>query len=88
MYRDVGDGLLEMECTLAINSELLDHEAPLFYKYIVTSQHKGDSLPYEFLHGAQGGGRIVDRKLFIPKEKFTIKGNIHTCTFTCTCMHS
>lgn len=75
MYRDVGDGLLEMECTVPIDSELLDHEAPLFYKYIVHSRQKGDSLPFEFLHGAQGGGRIVDRKLFIPKEKFATKGN-------------
>jgi hypothetical protein len=68
-----------MECTLAIDSDLLKNQAPVCYKYLIFSQRKGDAgfNPYEILHGAPGGGQIVDRKIFIPSKKFYPKG---TCT--------
>ena len=65
-----------MECTLTVDSDLLKHQAPVCYKYRVYSQRKGDTefKPYEFLHGAPGGGHIVNRKIFIPSKKFHPKG--------------
>ena len=79
-FRDVGDGLCEMEGRVTIDSDLLKHQAPLTYKYLIYSSQKGgeDDSPYEFLHDAPGhawgGTKIVDRKFVMSREKFVTKG--------------
>ena len=74
--RDLGDGLLEMEYTLRIDSDLLKHGGPISYKYLVYSQRdESEASPYEFLHGAPGGrGKIINRKLSINVKDFKEKG--------------
>ena len=79
-FRDVGDGLCEMEGRVTVDSDLLKYQAPLWYKYRIYSSQKSTSgdeeNPYEFLHSAPGHawGQVVDRKFIIHKDNFVTKG--------------
>ena len=75
-YRDVGDGLFEMEYTVVIDSNLLKQFGPISYKYLVHSKRdEGETSPYEFLHGAPGGrGPVINRKLVIEAKDFKQSG--------------
>ena len=65
-----------MECTIAIDSDLLKHAGPIHYKYLVYFQRDDKEVsPYEMLHGAPGSkGGVVNRKLVIEMKDFRESG--------------
>ena len=73
---DLGNGLLEMECTLPIDSTLLRHGGPIGYKYrVYTCRDESEASVYEFLHGAPGGrGDVINRRLEISPKDFKDQG--------------
>ncbi len=77
LYRDLGDGLWEMRCTLVIEAKLLqDH--PLPYKYVVFSpkMEKVDDC-YEFLHSYASAN--PNRSLVLRKAKCKTKDGPGKC---------
>jgi hypothetical protein len=75
LSRDLGNGLLEMECTLPIDSTLLKHGGPISYKYLIYTRDESVASAFEFLHGAPGGrGYVINRRLEISPKDFKDQG--------------
>ena len=83
LYRDVGDGLFEMNCTLHIDVNILKDQASIPYKYVVySSSTERNEKPHEFLYGAEGRGEIVNRCLMIPAQNFCPGGkHVNVCAY-------
>lgn len=78
-FRKVDNGLWEIQCTIRIDASILTGQQSVPYKYVVHSPNRTqtgeDQVPHEFLHGAHGGGEIVNRCLFVPFERFQTGDN-------------
>ena len=71
-HRDLRNGLMEMECSLLIDSTLLKQGAPISYKYrVYTRCDEGEVSAFEFLHGAPKGRwnmPIITNRMLVIKE--------------------
>jgi hypothetical protein len=77
--QDLGE-LVEMQCTLNFDVDLLSFEKPIAYKYLIYAPQGGQrptSEAYEYLHNApsQGTG-YINRCLVIPRNYCKPKGII------------
>ena len=61
MSREVNQGVIEVECQLTMNYDILKSQTSVHYKYFInTSSHEGE---YEYLHDAPGVGDIKKQML-------------------------
>ena len=59
--------LIEVECQLPMNYDILKSQRSVHYKYVVnTSSHKGE---YEYLHGAPGSSSIKNRSFRVTTQE-------------------
>ena len=79
-HRDI-NGLLEVECSIEIDLNILKDQNILLYKYFIAecprhTDAETDKKCYEYLHGAPGGDKIKNRVFWVPKDEANGKHSI------------
>ena len=66
MNRKVNQDVIEVECRLTMNYDILESQTSVHYKYVVnTSSQK---FEYEYLHGAPGSDSIKNRCFKVTRQ--------------------
>ena len=64
----MNQGVIEVECRLTMNYDILKSQTSVHYKYVVnTSTRKGGE--YEYLHGTPGGDGIKNRCFKVTRQE-------------------